>query len=566
MNRETKSLPLPLTSAASSPTYPKLLDGPFKTQAVTENLAETTGSGEHGSINEFDTENGDGCTPVVLRPTLIGHETTALQRIETWKMEVMTGGSTMKLFGNARQPKNTLGNPAEENISFGTEAKRSFKQILVSAIRTASTNLIIRYTLGLSLLTPFSLFVIFYATPWISVLVLKKSLVAVFDYLQSPVYIFWGWSNNAFYIAQSYSYSYIFITLGSLFGFISPTVLPPLGDEYAIILPPIRSVPLTHVDGMALAAQVTAPHVNELEYYVDIEQDTPRNELHLLDGLVIQLPSEPFEPTISTKIDAIAADNKLLGARMSRSLDAERNALHNFRRVLRSEPTAGLLEKSQTSPGPSKNAVASNRWSTIRQTIQTKLLRWIRLSAKSHLLRHLNRLESILKDSQIKRGEWDRHLYDSSLSKLHILVVPLCQASKMLSDIKWKLEAKIDELPPPLTRDDEKDVANPPISNNKVVDVETLSNNIRVVQSNYGHMCLFALEDRKVATEIMSKVADDGKRYRKALESLIRIRARVESSSLTDSRSILAFEREMDNIALSMLAGIKYWEEQQKAD
>lgn len=453
--------------------------------------------------------------------------------------------------------------PIEEDISLAKEAKRSRKMIFAFALRAAATNPIVIHVLGYSLLVPFMLFVALYLVPLVSAIVVRESLKAGSGYLWSPVRALWNWGTVTLYTLQGGAV----VFFGTRLGFIPPTVLPPLGAEHAVNPPLIQRTPLAHVDGMVLAQQIMAPHASQLHRSLEPVPGTSRNQLFFPDGLVVQFPFAPFDPTLRVRIDTIATDNERLGTHMRRSIEAERAALRSFRRLLREEPAASLLEKQAAASPASATRKRPSAW----QTLQTMFWRLIRPSARSHLLRQVGTLESMLEKGLAQRAEWARHLYNSELSQLQLLEVPVCQASKMLGDIKWKVEAKMDELPPPLTIDGghSDDSLTAPGRSSTGVSLAGLSRNLAdldVVHANFAHMCLSASADRKAATKVTSKLADDKKWYREALESLANMRARLEESSLTDLPSVVTFEREMDEVALFMLKGIKYWEQRHGSD
>lgn len=251
---------------------------------------------------------------------------------------------------------------------------------------------------------------------------------------------------------------------------------------------------------------------------------------------------------------------------MRHSLETEGTDLRSFRRKLRGKPAIGRLQKP---PAPTPPWAAPVNWLDWSWQKAEAALWWAILpSAQRHLLDQADMLESILKTNLDLRVLWARRLFDSDMSRMDLLEVRVCEASDMWRSARWVLEAKLDELPRPIASDDNDDFHASTRGGGvgTIIRAELASglSALQGTQASFAHMCLFAKADRKAAIEVISKLASDKKWYRSALESLENVRARIKADPLTDPAKIVGLEREMDEIALSMLNGIKYWEEQQQ--
>ncbi|EON96215.1 hypothetical protein UCRPA7_8311 [Phaeoacremonium minimum UCRPA7] len=382
------------------------------------------------------------------------------------------------------------------------------------------------------------------------------SVCAVFNYT-------WPWGSVVYHTISAPVVAACY-ALSTHVGLVNPTVLPDLGPEYGVVPPPIRRQPLVHVDGIALAHAVMAPGARELERFRDEQPGTTSNYLYFAAGVALQVPLAPFDTKLGKSIDQIKADNDRLGKLMHPRLEAERDALRSFRRLLRKQPAAGVLEKSEAYPVGRRTYSAASWLGSVWQTVLTTLRRALQRSVRSHLLRRVDDLDQILQNGLSERKEWIHSLAPSSLSKVEEMVGPVCQASRDLTDAKWQLEAKVDELHvAALGSGGSFELA----GGTAGIQAELTSglSGIRTAQSSFTNMCMFAWADRNAATDVISRLAHDIEVYMYAQESLKELRDRIQADPLNEPSKMMAFEVEMDNTAVWGLRCIEYWEEERES-
>ncbi|OAA64730.1 hypothetical protein SPI_03377 [Niveomyces insectorum RCEF 264] len=548
---------VPFSTSTCTPFPERFLGNVLGEQAAAQGIDAGSGGGEGGDIeedNDGDERERANQAPVALVFSAMNckKENDTAQKVDAWE----TGSSGTDLHaGRSRHTWKRGEIPEDPNI--GVEATRSLKLILVAIIRCAATTPIVLKLLAFAVLIPFVLFIVLYAAPRLSVMVLKKCATAAFGYVWEPFHGAWHVGSGVL----SAIYHYSLLSLGTCLGLITPTVLPALDENYAVMLPSIQRVPVAHVDGMVLATQDSAPHVSALRCSLDAEpESSKKNYLRLPDNETLSLPDVIFKTVIPKIIEGLAVANDDLGSRMRTSLEVERNRLRRLRRALRDPPVARRFERSSLD-----YPATGGWWSSIWRAVYTTLSRWIQPSAKDHLLRQVVELVSILKHGLKQRHGWTESLQDPRFERIDRLQQSVCNASMTLHEAKWLLEATVDELVNATLGSSDNNSSLVRATDNTdnrstAADLVRLSRNLvdlRVVQADFGHLCLLVPINREAIVVAASKIAMDLSWYEEALGTAQKMRLRVNVDPPFDPPSVLANEKELDVIASGALAEIQ---------
>ena len=461
---------------------------------------------------------------------------------------------------------------------------RGLKLALVSGIRTATTSPVMTGIVGhmvsaLLVVLEFLLFVQFviYAIKLVLRLVVVETVGEVLAVGRAWGYAAFntGWDCGRMTL-QTVHWSWLGATyaLGARLGWVTPTALPPLGDEYHAVEAALRRRPLAHPEDMSLAHQVADPYQCELQQSFrvgsgDGELSVSSYQLRLAEGLIIEWPLSLNGTTLGTRLDILAIKNKKLGRRMRSRLEKERATLRSFRLRLREQPAASLLQEPPKPLPPWKpTAAAFDGWWATAWRAGQAAPRWILLpSVRRQLLGRVARLESTLRAAQAVRLEWAQEMCGGGISDIGALAAELCPLSGTLRLAKRELEADMGLLLPTPAAGDKIDDIYASASRSRATAKAELGGTqlaLQIVLANFAHICTFAKADEKRATGIASKLADDKLQYHRVIRKLEHLRDRIKNGPLADLAEVVGLESEMDVIARWALESIKYWEERQQ--